>query len=218
MEPSATKLQERIWELAGSQPIHSVERDTKVSLTVASWIEMRKLPSGDHSKVAWSISGPSPWSTHSPTAQSSPRRCWTLEAQRHVRATGRNKNVKKRFFICMDLVVLGNYLISVFRSLNHARAKRIARTAFFCNGYTSRKKKTKHSKLLHCIRPQKWAAGKARGGAYLKRYLTDEQRGRRPIFNATLWAAASWPFFRVARSARIDPDMGASLAPRKTAN
>jgi len=31
----------------------------------------------------------------------------------------------------------------------------------------------------------------------------------RPIFNATLRAAASWPFFRVARSARIDPDMGA---------
>ena len=50
-------------------------------------------------------------------------------------------------------------------------------------------------------------------GAYLKRYVTDEQRSRRPIFNATLWAVASWLFFRVARSARIDPDMGASLAP-----
>ncbi len=50
-------------------------------------------------------------------------------------------------------------------------------------------------------------------GAYLKRYVTDEQRSRRPIFTATLWAAAGWLFFRVARSARIDSDMGASLAP-----
>src|SRR6202521_6298090 len=50
-------------------------------------------------------------------------------------------------------------------------------------------------------------------GAYLNRYVTDEQRGRRPIFNATLRAAASWLFFRGARSARMDQDMGASLAP-----
>src|SRR6202140_1620344 len=40
-------------------------------------------------------------------------------------------------------------------------------------------------------------------GAYLNRYVTDEQRGRRPIFNATLRAAASWLFFRVARSTRM---------------
>ena len=40
----------------------------------------------------------------------------------------------------------------------------------------------------------------------------------RPIFIATLWAAASWLFFRVARSTRINADMGASLAPSKTAN
>ena len=26
--------------------------------------------------------------------------------------------------------------------------------------------------------------------------MTDEQRGRRPIFIATLWAGASWLFFR----------------------
>ena len=45
-------------------------------------------------------------------------------------------------------------------------------------------------------------------GAYLDRYVTDEQRSRRLIFNATLRAAASWLFFRVARSTRIDPDMG----------
>jgi hypothetical protein len=39
-------------------------------------------------------------------------------------------------------------------------------------------------------------------GAYLNRYVTDEQRSRRPIFNATLRAAAGWLFFRVARSLR----------------
>jgi hypothetical protein len=55
----------------------------------------------------------------------------------------------------------------------------------------------------------KWAAGKAVRaglaveGAYLNRYVTDEQRGRRPIFNATLRAGASWLFFRVARSTRM---------------
>jgi hypothetical protein len=38
-------------------------------------------------------------------------------------------------------------------------------------------------------------------GAYLDRYVTDEQRSRRPICNATLRAAADWLFFRVARSA-----------------
>jgi hypothetical protein len=37
-------------------------------------------------------------------------------------------------------------------------------------------------------------------GAYLNRYATDEQRSRRPIFIATLWAGASWLFFRVARA------------------
>jgi hypothetical protein len=41
-------------------------------------------------------------------------------------------------------------------------------------------------------------------GAYLNRYVTDEQRSRRPIFNATLRAVAGWLFFRVARSSRID--------------
>jgi hypothetical protein len=43
--------------------------------------------------------------------------------------------------------------------------------------------------------------------------VTDEQRSRRPIFIATHWAVASWPFFRVARSTRMGSDMGASLAP-----
>jgi hypothetical protein len=43
----------------------------------------------------------------------------------------------------------------------------------------------------------------ARSGAYLNRYVTDEQRSRRPIFIATLWAVASWLFFCVALSARM---------------
>ena len=44
-------------------------------------------------------------------------------------------------------------------------------------------------------------------GAYLNRYVTDEQRSCRPIFIATLWAAASWLFFRLARSLHINLDM-----------
>jgi hypothetical protein len=70
----------------------------------------------------------------------------------------------------------------------------------------------------------KWAAGKAVRaglaveGAYLKRYVTDEQRSRRPIFNATLRAAAGWLFFRVAGSLRIDLDMlVATASPARTA-
>ena len=35
------------------------------------------------------------------------------------------------------------------------------------------------------------------------RDVTDEQRGRRPIFNTTLRAGAGWLFFRVARSTRM---------------
>src|ERR1700732_3136054 len=35
------------------------------------------------------------------------------------------------------------------------------------------------------------------------RDVTEEQRRRRPIFIATLWAGAGWLFFRVARSTRI---------------
>jgi hypothetical protein len=59
----------------------------------------------------------------------------------------------------------------------------------------------------------KWAAGKAvraglaEGRRISDRHVTDEQRSRRPIFNATLRAAAGWLFFRVARSLRINLDM-----------
>jgi hypothetical protein len=48
----------------------------------------------------------------------------------------------------------------------------------------------------------------ARSGAYLNRYVTDEQRSRRPIFIATLRAVASWLFFlRLGGSLGIDSDM-----------
>jgi len=47
----------------------------------------------------------------------------------------------------------------------------------------------------------------ARSGAYLNPYVTGEQRDRRPIFIATLRVVASWLFFDVARSLRIDADM-----------
>jgi hypothetical protein len=53
----------------------------------------------------------------------------------------------------------------------------------------------------------KWPPARREEGAYLNRYVTDEQRSRRPIFIATPWAASSWLFFRVARSLRIDLDM-----------
>jgi hypothetical protein len=47
-----------------------------------------------------------------------------------------------------------------------------------------------------------------RSGAYLNRYVTDEQRRRRPIFIATLRAVASWRFFlRLGGSLRINSDM-----------
>src|SRR5271165_2301895 len=40
--------------------------------------------------------------------------------------------------------------------------------------------------------------------------VTDEQRGGRPIFNATLRAAAGWLFFLLrGGSTRMNPDMGA---------
>jgi hypothetical protein len=48
---------------------------------------------------------------------------------------------------------------------------------------------------------------RTRGGRISDRYVTDEQRRRRPIFIATLRAVASWRFFRVAHSLRINSDM-----------
>ena len=57
-------------------------------------------------------------------------------------------------------------------------------------------------KYVHVSLRSKWAAGKAR---ILKRYVTDEQRSRRPIFIATLRAVAGWLFFlRRGGSLRIE--------------
>ena len=47
------------------------------------------------------------------------------------------------------------------------------------------------------------AAWFASAALKLVRDVTDEQRSRRPIFNATRWAGASWLFFRVAHSTRM---------------
>ena len=72
----------------------------------------------------------------------------------------------------------------------------------------------KHQHLMSCPRnkhifrcDQNGPPARREEGAYPERYVTGEQRSRRPIFIATLWAAASWLFFRVARSSRIDSDM-----------
>jgi hypothetical protein len=50
-------------------------------------------------------------------------------------------------------------------------------------------------------------------GAYLNRYVTDEQRSRRPIFIPTLRAGAQLVVFPRCSLDPYDSDMGASLAP-----
>jgi hypothetical protein len=52
---------------------------------------------------------------------------------------------------------------------------------------------------LRCV--QNGSSARREEGAYPDRYVTDEQRSSRPIFNATPWAGAGWLFFCVARSA-----------------
>ena len=65
-----------------------------------------------------------------------------------------------------------------------------------------------HNKLVYRLANNgdvvafKMGSARREEGAYLNRYVTDEQRGRQPIFNATLRAGASWVLFRVARSTR----------------
>jgi hypothetical protein len=55
-------------------------------------------------------------------------------------------------------------------------------------------------------------------GAYLNRYVSDEQRSRWLIFIATLRAVASWLFFRVVRSLRINSDrLVVNVSPARTA-
>jgi hypothetical protein len=58
-----------------------------------------------------------------------------------------------------------------------------------------------HPAPLFCSRGQTEQTRNQKVG----RDVTDEQRSRRPIFIATLWAASSWLFFRVARSSRPAP-------------
>jgi hypothetical protein len=59
----------------------------------------------------------------------------------------------------------------------------------------------------------------ARSGAYLNRYVTDEQRSRRLIFIATLRAVAGWLFFlRLGGSLRIDSDIRRSRLEKQPTN
>jgi hypothetical protein len=48
--------------------------------------------------------------------------------------------------------------------------------------------------------------------------VTEPQRSRQPIFNATLRAVALWRFSGVARLAEITTDIGTALAPWRIAN
>jgi hypothetical protein len=50
-------------------------------------------------------------------------------------------------------------------------------------------------------------------GAYLNRYVTDEQRSRRPIFIATPLGRGQLAVFPRCSLDPYDTDMGASLAP-----
>jgi hypothetical protein len=68
----------------------------------------------------------------------------------------------------------------------------------------------------------KWAAGPAAAGrdegAYLNRYVTEEQRGRRPIFIATLWAARILAGCFVARRSKTTAGiLPLSASPARTA-
>ena len=56
---------------------------------------------------------------------------------------------------------------------------------------------------FRCV--QNGSSARREEGAYLDRYVTDEQRSSRPIFNATLRAAASWLFFRPAAAGLARP-------------
>jgi hypothetical protein len=65
----------------------------------------------------------------------------------------------------------------------------------------------KMSKLQDALLRHQLARFWARRLAIATKQHPYEQRGRRPIFIATLRPAASWLFFRVARSSRIGSDM-----------
>src|SRR5262249_10941710 len=90
----------------------------------------------------------------------------------------------------------GTWLSAIYRSRVQGAIELLERGLVSCP-------RNKH--IFRC--DQNGPPARREEGAYLDRYVTDEQRSRRPIFIATLWAAASWLFFRVARSSRIDLDM-----------
>jgi hypothetical protein len=58
----------------------------------------------------------------------------------------------------------------------------------------------------------KWAVDKARGGRISKSIRNRRATQPPAHFQRNLWAAASWLFFRVARSTRINSDMGVARA------
>ena len=89
------------------------------------------------------------------------------------------------------------------RTLSHALRARLRSVCPYgdlqtlCNGHLTSVPPLK-SLEFRCV--QNGSSARREEGAYLDRYVTDEQRSSRPIFNATLRAAASWLFFCVARS------------------
>src|ERR1700759_640507 len=64
---------------------------------------------------------------------------------------------------------------------------------------------------FRCV--QNGSSARREEGAYLDRYVTDEQRSRRPIFNATLRGRGQLAVFLRCDLYRYDPDSGTSLAP-----
>ena len=72
------------------------------------------------------------------------------------------------------------------------------RRAVACSGHSTRFHTRPVSRVSAHLR--RMACHEQATARRMDRYVTDEQRSSRPIFNATLRAAASWLFFRVARS------------------
>src|SRR5271166_2645767 len=83
------------------------------------------------------------------------------------------------------------------------------RRAVACSGHSTRfhtrpvSRVSAHLRRMACheqATARRMACHEQATARRMDRYVTDEQRSSRPIFNATLRAAASWLFFRVARS------------------
>src|SRR5271166_567589 len=84
--------------------------------------------------------------------------------------------------------------------LRGGRKERIwpIRRAVACSGHSTRFLTRPVSRVFAHLR--RMACHEQATARRMDRYVTDEQRSSRPIFNATLRAAAGWLFFRVARS------------------